>query len=95
MILGTAMILAWTFVIGIGGFFLLAATAYALLTQNHPLAFLSILGLCTPLLLTLGWKVLNMAEMMRNKRTKDFNLTGPTWCERRRPFRVIYQAFFL
>lgn len=94
-VLGTAMMLAWTFIIGIGGFLLLMATAFAFITHNHAMASISIFLLFTPLLMTLGWGILSLVGMVLEKLEGKLSFAEPTWCERRRPHRVIYQAFFL
>jgi hypothetical protein len=70
MILGTAMRLAWAFVIGIGGFFLLAVTAYGFMTQNHAMAAISTFFLCAPLLMTLGWGILSLAVYCRKNESE-------------------------
>jgi hypothetical protein len=55
--LGTAMMLAWTMVIGIGGFVLLATIGFALLTYNATLAIVASFLLFLPLAITAVWGI--------------------------------------
>jgi hypothetical protein len=57
MALGTAMMLAWTMVIGIGGVVLLATIAFALLSNNVNLAIVASFLLFLPLAITGVWGI--------------------------------------
>ena len=60
--LGKAMMLAWTLGIGIVGFALLLAIAYAMLFHNYSLAIVCSFFLFVPLMLTIAWGILWTAE---------------------------------
>ena len=62
MFLGTAMMLAWTLGIGIVGFALLLAIAYAMVFHNYSLAIVFSFLLFAPLMLTIAWGILWAAE---------------------------------
>lgn len=67
MILGTAMMLAWTFGIGVVGFVLLLAAAYGLLTQSYTVTIVCFAVLLTPLMMTLVWGVMKLAEASKKE----------------------------
>src|SRR5271157_6344683 len=62
MFLGTAMMLAWTLGIGIVGFALLLAIAYAMVFHNSSVAIVCSFVLFAPLILTIAWGILWVAE---------------------------------
>lgn len=94
-ILGSAMMLAWTFIIGIGGFLLLAATAYAMIAQIHSLAIFCICLLSAPLLMTVAWGILSLASELDRRLVPSYGFLGQTWWEIRPAHRIVYQAYFL
>jgi hypothetical protein len=95
--LGTAMMLGWTFGIGIVGFVLLSAIAYALASAEFNLVGLvvvCVLLLFAPPVMTLVWGVLASALSIRKSAAAVGAFSGPSWWELRKPHRVIYQAYF-
>ncbi len=75
-LLGTVMVLAWTFVIGILGFVLLLGVYYAIVAQSQSLLAVCCFLLFSPLLLTVVFGCLSLAEILLQKFTR-----------RRRPFQ--------
>lgn len=74
-ILGTAMMLAWTLGLGILGFVLLVAIAYAMVLQNQTLVIVCSLLLFSPLLMTVAWGLLSAAEKARDRRAMDYGVS--------------------
>lgn len=68
--LGTAMMLAWTFVIGILGFVLLLGVYYAMVAQSQSLLTVCCFLLFSPLLLTVVFGCLSLAERMVQRFTR-------------------------
>lgn len=66
MILGTAMMLAWFLVIGVGGFLLLLGIFYAMVAKNMTLAVVCCVLVFAPLGMTLLWGFFS-AEALREK----------------------------
>lgn len=66
-LLGTAMMLAWTFVIGILGFVLLLGVYYAMVAQSQSLLAVCCFLLFSPLLLTIVFGCLSLAERLVQK----------------------------
>jgi predicted ABC-type exoprotein transport system permease subunit len=66
-VLGTAMMIAWTLVIGIGGVALLLTVAFGLFSNNLNLAVVSSFLLFVPLLLTIVWGVTLAASILDEK----------------------------
>jgi hypothetical protein len=95
MILGTAMMLGWTLGLGILGFALLLAVAYAMLTHSYALAVAGSVLLFMPLFLTIAWGMFHTAATLERSWSLRFGLAGPTWWERRQAHRILYQAYFL
>lgn len=95
MILGKAMMLSWTFTIGIAGLAILLTAAYAAVSQSHLLAILCVLLLLTPLFITVLWGAFRIAAMLAEKFGPASSISGPTWWEQRGEHRVIYQAYCL
>lgn len=93
MILGTAMMLSWTFAIGIPGLAVLLAIAYALVTETHALAIVCVCLLLAPLFLTVLWGAFRIAATLEERWAPAHSASGPTWWERRGEHRVIYQAY--
>jgi len=93
--LGTAMMLAWTMGIGIGGFALLLAIAYAMVFNNQTLAIVSTFLLFAPLMLTLLWGIFWAVETTRKTWSIRRHVPAPTWWETRKAHRILYQAYFL
>lgn len=64
-ILGTAMILAWSVIVGVGGFLLLLGVFYAM-TGNSPLLLVvCCFGLFLPIALTLWWGFFAIEERLQ------------------------------
>jgi hypothetical protein len=70
--LGTAMMLGWTFGIGIVGFVLLSAIAYALMTERLTLAVFCALVFFAPLVMTVLWGILVSALSLRRAAADAF-----------------------
>lgn len=94
-ILGTAMMLAWTLGLGILGFVLLLAIAYAMVLQNPTLVIVCSFLLFAPLLMIIVWGLLSAAELAREKWAMHYGVSGPSWWERRQAHRKPYRAYFL
>jgi hypothetical protein len=94
-ILGTAMMLAWTFLIGVFGFALLIGVYYAMGAQNSSLIAICCFGLALPILLTAVFGLLSLADAMMQKIAVEEDTSSPTWWEMRKDFRVLYQAYYL
>ena len=94
-ILGTAMMLAWTFLIGVFGFALLVGVYYAMGAQSQSLLAICCFGLALPILLTAVFGLLSLADAMMQKLDIEEETSGPTWWEMRKDFRVLYQAYYL
>jgi hypothetical protein len=95
--LGTAMMLGWTFGIGIVGFVLLSVIAYALASQDlnlMSLVVVSVLLLFAPPLMTVFWGALASTVFAKEEPSAVGAFSGPSWWELRQPHRVIYQAYF-
>jgi hypothetical protein len=93
--LGTAMMVAWTLGIGIVGFALLLAIAYAMVFHNQILAIVSSFLLFAPLMLTVVWGILWAAEAAMKTWAIRRHVSVPTWWETRKAHRILYQAYFL
>jgi hypothetical protein len=94
MMLGTAMMLAWTFWMGIGGLVLLLAVAYAFVNHSPTLGIVCSFLVFAPLMMTIVWGVAGVCETVRHKWITNCSLPGPTWWERRKSHRVLYQAYY-
>ncbi len=94
MILGAAMMLAWTFWMGIGGLVLLLAVAYSLATQSPTLGIVCSFLLLAPLMMTIVWGIGALCQTVKAIWALNCNLRGPSWWERRQSHRVIYQAYY-
>lgn len=68
VILGAAMMVSWTLVIGIGGLILFLAVAYGLTSQSHMLVVVSSCLLAVPVLLTAAWGVALANDLMGEKK---------------------------
>jgi hypothetical protein len=75
MILGTAMMLAWFMVIGVGGFLLLLGIFYAMVAENMTLAVVCCVLLFAPLGMTLLWGF-SSAEALREKWAARVNVAS-------------------
>ena len=95
MFLGTAMMLAWTLGIGIVGFALLLAIAYAMVFHNSSLAIVCSFVLFVPLILTIAWGILWVAEAEKKRWSLHRDVSAPSWWETRQGHRILYQAYFL
>ncbi len=93
-ILGTAMMIAWTLGIGLVGLGLLLVVAYALVAQSHTLAIVCSFLLFAPLIITIVWGIISAAEAISEKWAAHHRGSGPSWWERRKAHRVLYQAYF-
>lgn len=94
-VLGTAVMLSWTFIIGIFGFVILLGIYYAMVVESQ-----SLLGFCcfllfSPILLTVVFGCLSLAETLRKELAVSEDSSSPTWWDTRRDFRVLYQAYYL
>lgn len=67
LILGTAMMIAWMLAIGIGGFVLLLAIAFGMMSHSNNLAVVASCLLFLPLLLTVAWGIALAAETIGEK----------------------------
>jgi hypothetical protein len=95
MFLGTAMMLAWTLGIGIVGFALLLAIAYAMVFHNSSVAIVCSFVLFAPLILTIAWGILWVAEAEKKRWSLHRDVSVPSWWETRQGHRILYQAYFL
>lgn len=82
-ILGTAMMLVWTLGLGILGFVLLLAIAYAMTMQNQTLLIVCSSLIFAPLLITLVWGLFSAANLARKRWATQNDVSGPSWCGRR------------
>jgi len=94
-VLGTAMMLAWTFVIGGLGFLLLLGVYYAMGAYSQSLLTICCFGLALPILLTAVFGLLSLADAMMQRLAIEESASSPTWWERRKDFRVLYQAYYM
>ncbi len=81
MVLGTAMMIAWTLAIGIGGFVLLLAIAFGMVSQSLNLATVASGLLFLPLLLTVAWAAGLLAYILLSSlrhRKKGVHAIEPT-----------------
>lgn len=95
MLLGTAMMIAWTLGIGIVGFALLLAIAYTMIFHNYSLTFVCSFFLFAPLMLTIAWGILWALEAARERLSLTRVVSAPSWWETRQEHRILYQAYFL
>ena len=95
MFLGIAMVLAWTLGIGIVGFALLLAIAYAMVFHNYSLVVVCSFFLFAPLMLTIAWGILWVAEAAKSRLSLLRSVSAPSWWETRQEHRILYQAYFL
>jgi hypothetical protein len=82
-VLGTAMMIAWTFVIGFVGLVLFAAIAYALLFRNYFLVGACSFVIFAPLIMTILWGILRLIAFARERRAASNVLAGPSWRDQR------------
>lgn len=61
---GAMTFLAWTFIIGVGGFFLMCGLAYAIVTENLPLGLACGALLIAPIVLGAVWVLTMGADMV-------------------------------
>ena len=95
MFLGTAMVLAWTLGIGIVGFAMLLAIAYAMVFHNYSLVVVCSFFLFAPFMLTIAWGILWVAEAAKSRVSLLRSVSAPSWWETRQEHRILYQAYFL
>ncbi len=95
MILGTTMMLGWTMGLGVLGFALLLAIAYAMACSSYVPAVACSGLLVLPLILTVVWGIFHVAAKLERNWSLRFAFGGPTWWERRQAHRILYQAYFL
>lgn len=96
VILGTAMMVSWTLVIGIGGLVLFLAIAYGLTSRSHMLVVVSSCLLAVPLLLTVAWGIALANEIMGEKKAERTILVQSRhegYCDHRA--RISYVPNFL
>ena|SRR5271157_5998466 len=89
MFLGTAMMLAWTLGIGIVGFALLLAIAFAMVFQNYSLAIVCSALLFAPLMLTIAWGTLWVAKAAGERLFLLRSVSAPSWLETRQEHRIL------
>ena len=94
-VIGTAMMLAWTFLIGVFGFALLIGVYYAMGAQSQSILAICGFGLALPILLTVVFGLLSLADAMMQKLEVEDEASSPTLWEMRKDFRVLYQAYYL
>jgi amino acid transporter len=82
-ILGTVMMLAWTLGIGILGFVLLLAIAYAMTMQNQTLLIVCCVLIFAPLLITTVWGLFSAANHARKRWVTQYDVSDPNWCGER------------
>jgi len=87
--LGTAMMLAWTLGIGIVGFTLLLAIAYAMVFHNSSLAIVCSFVLFVPLMLTIAWGILWAAEAAKERLSLLRIVSAPSWRGNRQEQRIL------
>lgn len=87
--LGKAMMLAWTLGIGIVGFALLLAIAYAMLFHNFSLAIVCSFFLFVPLMLTIAWGILWAAEAAYERLSLLRSVSSPSWWGKRQEQRIL------
>jgi len=80
MILGTAMMLAWFMVIGVGGFLLLMGIFYAMVAKSMTLGIVCCVLLFAPLGMTLLWGFFS-AEALREKWSAGMNVASTEFVE--------------
>ncbi len=95
LIVGAAMMLAWTLWLGIVGFVLLVAIVSALVWQSHTLAVVCSFLLLAPVMMTALWGTLQVMEGLRKKWVLACSIPSPTWWDMRQGHRVLYQAYFV
>jgi len=78
-VLGTAMMLVWTLGIGIVGFAVLLAIAWASVFQSHTLAIALGFLVIAPLLLTLLWAVLTAVDLLKERWAVQLVVQRPSW----------------
>ena len=89
MFLGTAMMLAWTLGIGIVGFALLLAIAYAMVFHNYSLTIVCSFLLFAPLMLTIAWGILWAAEAAKERLSLLRIVSAPSWRGNRQEQRIL------
>jgi hypothetical protein len=96
MVLGTAMMVAWTLWLGLVGLMLLLVVFYAMMAANQTLIVAGAFLLFTPFLLTLVWGGLTGVNALAKKvaAVGARYAAQPSWWERRRDFRILYQAYY-
>jgi len=94
MVLGTAMIIAWTMLLGLTGATLLVAVFYAMTTAQDAFVILATFALFAPILTTLVWGCVTAADEAL-KKLETWNVAeGPSWWQRHSDFRILYQAYY-
>lgn len=93
--LGTAMMMAWTLIIGGLGFILLIGVYFAMMVHSQSLLLTCCFFLLSPLLLTVVFGCLSLAEIVTNRMVVRDTGKDISWWEKREGFRVIYQAYYL
>jgi hypothetical protein len=93
-VFGTAMMLAWTMWLGIGGLVFLLGCFYAVMTQSPRLLIVSLALMSVPLVLTLVWGFFGLAHVIAEKYSLATNAESQCWWERRKGYRVLYQAYY-
>jgi len=94
-VLGTAVMLSWTLIIGLFGFVLLLGIYYAMEAENQNLLGFCCFLLFSPILLTIVFGCLSLAEAVRKELTVREDPSSPSWWDTRQGFRVLYQAYYL
>jgi hypothetical protein len=95
MHLGTVMMMAWTLIIGGLGFMLLIGVYYAMVAHSQSLLLTCCFFLLSPLLLTVVFGCLSLAELVTKQIAVSDGATDTSWWEKRKDYRVIYQAYYL
>ena len=95
MHLGTVMMMAWTLIIGGLGFMLLIGVYYAMVVHSQSLLLTCCFFLLSPLLLTVVFGCLSLAEVVTKRTTERDTAADVSWWEKRKDYRVIYQAYYL
>ncbi len=95
IMLGTVMMIAWTLMIGVFGFVLLAAGAYGITSHRYTLVTVCAILLFSPLLMTIVWGLFSAIGIVSKQFATDYAMAGPTWWEQRQDHRILYQAYYL
>jgi hypothetical protein len=94
MFLGTAMIIAWSILLGLTGAVLLLMLFHAMTAHLDAYMILLTFVLFTPLLMTLAWSCVSVAEQAMKRLDTRHGVKDTSWWEHRRGFRILYQAYY-